>query len=122
VEILESAQSLSDSLDNINFLLSCATPIVVGQLPSLRVRAMKALIKFLSLLDERCRQALLSGSAENKTATRLIQRDVADLRLLVNSHVTRWSPDAIRADPPGYKIASNHLQDKMRNILNYAIL
>lgn len=115
--VLESAQDFVEALDNINVLLACTTPLALGQLASMRVRVMKLLIIFLKFLDERCRQSLLSGITENKATARLIQKDVADLRLLINSHVTRWSPDTIRTDPAAYKIASDTLQCNIRNIL-----
>lgn len=118
--ISESAQELLEALDNINVLLACKTPLAVAQLASMRVRVMKLLISFLSFLDERCRQSSLSGTTEDKATARLIQKDVADLRLLINSHVMRWSPDAIRTDPVAYKIASDTLQRNIRKVLIHA--
>lgn len=118
--VSESAQDLIEALDNINALLACTTPLALGQLASMRVRVMKLMIGFLGYLDDRCRQSLLTGTTENKLIARLIQRDVTDLRLLINSHVTHWSPDAIRTNPAAYKIASDTLQQNIRRVLAYA--
>jgi len=120
VTMSETTQDLLEALDNISALLACTTPLTMGQLASMRVRVMKSLIIFLSLLDERCRQSILSGTTENKTTARMIQKNVTDLRLLTNSHVTCWSPDAIRTDPVAYKIASDTLQRSIRKVLIHA--
>jgi hypothetical protein len=93
------------------------TPIAIGQLASLRVRVMRSLIGYLARLDERCSRLRLSTNEDEKVLSRTIQKDVQELRSLVNSHVSHWTPTAVLADPSAYRTASDHLQQAMRKVV-----
>lgn len=111
-----SAQELLEALDHINVLLACTTPAAIGQLATMRFRVMRALISFLAKLDERCSRLRSSASEHERALARTIEQEVFQLRSLVNAHVSRWTPNAIKADLASYKTASDQLQHAMRKV------
>ncbi|WP_242154254.1 hypothetical protein [Sphingomonas sp. BAUL-RG-20F-R05-02] len=114
------AQELLNTMDAIAAILELRSPDRLGELSALRYKVMRALTGYLNFLEKSCAR-MKGGTEAEKLLGKAIEAAVLELRMLVNSHVTRWTPLTISSDMPSYEKASRHLQTKMRNIVAQTI-
>ena len=111
-----AAHELLTSLDMVQGAMDRMTPFSIGELLSSRLKSKMALQIFLVQLEGRCSRLRNEAPSQAVVCLSLDQK-VSALGLLVNTHVTKWSPTAISADLDGYRAAVGNLFHAIRTVV-----